>query len=90
MSSPAFSMNRFGGPAQQGSNVSAAQLAANRRAELEAAEKALGAFGIVESDSAGVDALLSELEDDGLAARGFGDEALVPAADSDFRLDLDL
>lgn len=89
MSSPALSMNRLGGPAQQqGSSVSGAQLAANRRAELEAAEKALGAFGIVDSDSAGVDALLSELEDDGLAARGFGDEALVPAAD--FRLDLDL
>ncbi|KAG0656834.1 hypothetical protein C6P46_006938 [Rhodotorula mucilaginosa] len=91
MSSPAVTMNRLGGPAQQqGSSVSAAQLAANRRAELDAAEKALGAFGIVDSDSAGIDALLSELEDDGLAARGFGDEALVPAADSEFRLDLDL
>ena len=91
MSSPAVTMNRLGGPAQQqGSSVSAAQLAANRRAELEAAEKALGAFGIVDSISAGVDALISELEDDGLAARGFGDEALVPAADSEFRLDLDL
>ncbi|KWU44479.1 hypothetical protein RHOSPDRAFT_34045 [Rhodotorula sp. JG-1b] len=89
MSSPALTMNRLGGPAQQqGSSVSAAHLAAHRRAELEAAEKALGAFGIVDSDNAGVDALLSELEDDGLAARGFGDEALVPAAD--FRLDLDI
>lgn len=88
MSSPALSVNRLGGPAQQGSSVSAAHLAAHRRAELEAAEKALGAFGIVDSDNAGVDALLSELEDDGLAARGFGDEALVPAAD--FRLDLDI
>ncbi|GAA5871304.1 hypothetical protein JCM3774_000905 [Rhodotorula dairenensis] len=90
MSSPALT-NRLGG-ATATASAPAAQIAAKRRAELEAAERALGAFGIVDGggDGAGVDALLSEMEGDGLAARGFGDEALVPAADGDFRLELDV
>lgn len=86
MSSPAVT-SRLGG----GGAPSAAQVAAKRRAELEAAERALGAFGVVDGgDGDGVDALLTALEGDGLAARGFGDVALVPATDGDFRLELDI
>ncbi|GAA5992328.1 hypothetical protein JCM10908_000429 [Rhodotorula pacifica] len=87
ISSPAVT-NRLISPATAA--VSAAEMAAKRKAELEAVERALGAFGVVDTDGSGANALLSGLEEDGLAARGFGDEALVPAVENDFRLELDL
>ncbi|POY71099.1 hypothetical protein BMF94_5856 [Rhodotorula taiwanensis] len=83
LSSPAGSTLR--------SNVmSPAQLAAKRQADLEAAERELGAFGLADRDEGGLEVLLSGFEGDGLSQRGFGDESTGAGEAGEFRLSLDL
>lgn len=70
--------------------LSPAQIAAKRQAELEAAERELGAFGLADRDEGGLDVLLSSLHGDGLSQRGFGDESTGAGDVGEFRLSLEL
>lgn len=70
--------------------MSPAQLAAKRQADLEAAERELGAFGLADRDEGGLEVLLSGFEGDGLSQRGFGDESTGAGEAGEFRLSLDL
>ncbi|GAA6055783.1 hypothetical protein JCM3770_004799 [Rhodotorula araucariae] len=78
LSRPASSTSLRSATSGSGALASPALLAAQRKAETQAAERELGIFGIVESEGA-----LEGMEE-GMGAFRFGDE------EGEFRLDLDL